>query len=88
MLCVRFWLFTVFQIFFLLNNLGNCCLQLSDDVNFVWRLAKATHFKSKIASERDKDEERCLAYLSRNLAARSLEIDPHSAAAHKWRVTG
>jgi len=63
-------------------------LQLSDDVNFLWRLSKATHFKSKIESERDKNEEKRLAYLSRNLAARSLEIDPHSAAAHKWQVIG
>ena len=63
-------------------------LQLSRDVNFVWRLAKATHFKSKIESERDKNEEKRLAYLSRDLAARSIEIDPDSAAAHKWQVVG
>jgi len=63
-------------------------VQLSHDVNFVWRLAKATHFKSKIESERDKNEEKRLAYLSRDLAARSLTIDPNSAAAHKWQVTG
>jgi len=58
--------------------------QLSDDVNFVWRLAKATHFKSKMESDRDKNEQKRLTYLSRDLAARSLEIDPNSAAAHKW----
>jgi len=62
--------------------------QLSQDVNFVWRLAKATHFKSKVESTRDKNEERRLAYLSRDLAARSLELDPNSAAANKWQVIG
>jgi len=39
-------------------------------------------------AERDKNEEKRLAYLSRDLAARSLDIDPHSAAAHKWSVIG
>jgi len=61
---------------------------MSGDANFVWRLAKATHFKSKKESERDKREEKRLAYLSRDLAARSLQLDPDSAAAHKWYVIG
>lgn len=42
------------------------------------------HFRSKIASQLDKDEEKRFAYLSRDLAARSIELDPESAAAHKW----
>jgi len=42
-------------------------IQFSHDVNFVWRLAKATHFQSKVESQHDRNEQKRLAYLSRDL---------------------
>jgi len=63
-------------------------IQFSHDVNFVWRLAKATHFQSKVESQHDRNEEKRLAYSSRDLAAISLRMNPDSAAANKWSVSG
>lgn len=64
-----------------------CCffdLQLSSDPNFVWRLAKATYFKSQIIGARDKEEQKKLVYSSKDLAYEALQIDEKNSNAHKW----
>lgn len=59
-------------------------LQLSSDANFVWRLAKATYFKSQIIGARDKEEQKKLVYVSKDLANEALQIDEKNSNAHKW----
>lgn len=59
-------------------------LKLSSDANFVWRLAKATYFKSQIIGTRDKEEQKKLVYDSKDLANDALQIDERNSNAHKW----
>lgn len=58
--------------------------KLSSDANFVWRLAKATYFKSQIIGTRDKEEQKKLVYDSKDLANDALQIDERNSNAHKW----
>lgn len=59
-------------------------MQLSNNVNFMWRLAKSTYFLSQIEAARDKDRQRFLVYESKELADAALKLDEKSANAHKW----
>jgi regulator of microtubule dynamics protein 3 len=58
--------------------------KLLDDANFIWRLAKATYFKSQIVGAKNKEEQKRLVYSAKDLANDALQIDEKNSNAHKW----
>jgi hypothetical protein len=57
---------------------------LSGDVEFVWRLSKATYFMSQFEASIDKERQKELVYQALNYAGRALQMDDNNPDVHKW----
>lgn len=61
--------------------------QVEKDANFLWRLARATHYVARIqATQRNKEKEKKFDYASKQIMANAMKIDDKNPQVHKWYV--
>src|SRR6218665_452149 len=60
-------------------------LQLLQNANFLWRLAKATYFVSQLeGNSNNKIKQKNLVYKSKDFAGKALQLESDNPDAHKW----
>src|SRR6218665_730498 len=60
-------------------------LQLLQNANFLWRLAKATYFVSQLeGNSNNKFKQKHLVYKSKDFAGKALQLESDNPDAHKW----